>query len=124
MLLFSSAYSLTSTQIKKIAANHFKTIYTYTILFRGRDIVRKKMSKLKAITERRGRLMELRFFVTTLGNLLKTRKREVWILTRESEEKVEMEETELHTGLEIEQKIVERVKNFHAKFQEKENATN
>jgi hypothetical protein len=60
----------------------------------------------------------------TLGNLLKTRKREVWILTRESEEKVEMEETELHTGLEIEQKIVERVKNFHAKFQEKENANN
>ncbi len=55
---------------------------------------------------------------------MKTRKREVWILTRESDEKVEMEETELHAGLEIEQKIVERVKNFHTKFQEKENATN
>jgi hypothetical protein len=53
---------------------------------------------------------------------LKTRKREVWILTRESEEKVEMEETELHAGLEIEQKIVQRVKNFHIKFQEKANA--
>jgi hypothetical protein len=61
---------------------------------------------------------------TTLGNLLKTRKREVWILTRESEEKVEMEETELHTGMEIEEKIVERVKNFHTKFQEKANAHN
>jgi hypothetical protein len=66
----------------------------------------------------------MRFFATTLGNLLKTRKREVWILTRESEEKVEMAETELHAGMEIEQKIVARVKNFHTKFQEKANATN
>ncbi len=98
-------------------------MYPYTILFRGRDIVRKKMSKLKAIAEHR-EFDGMRFFSATLGNLLKTRKREVWILTRESEEKVEMDETELHTGEEIEQKIVERVKNFHIKFQEKENANN
>jgi hypothetical protein len=49
---------------------------------------------------------------------LNTRKREVWIVTRESQEKIVMEESELSRGKEIEEKIVDKVKFHHLQFQE------
>ena len=52
------------------------------------------------------------------GNLLKTRKREVWLVTRDSQDKIEMTEAEMEAGKEIEQKIVERIRAFHLQFQE------
>jgi hypothetical protein len=52
-----------------------------------------------------------------IGNLLKTRKREVWLVTKEGQEKILLEETELAEGKEIEQQIVSRVKDFHIQFQ-------
>jgi hypothetical protein len=52
------------------------------------------------------------------GNLLKTRKREVWLVTRESEERILLEEKDLAEGKEIEQDIVNRVKAFHLQFQQ------
>lgn len=59
-----------------------------------------------------------------IGNLLKTRKREVWIVTRDSQEKIMMEDSELHSGKEIEEKIVAMVRSYHLQFQEEENDKN
>ena len=51
-----------------------------------------------------------------IGNILETRKREVILVTREGSEKIVMEEEELTAGLEIEEKIVEKLIEFHRKL--------
>ena len=55
-------------------------------------------------------------FQLVVANILETRKREVVILTPESEETVKMEEEELKRGDEIEAKIVAEVIKRHRKF--------
>ena len=53
------------------------------------------------------------------GNLLKTRKKEVWIVRKEGEEeKIMMDEAELDTDKEIEEKIVHKITSYHRHFQE------
>jgi len=44
-----------------------------------------------------------------IGNILQTRKREVWLVTETQQEKLEMSTEELDNGSEIEEKIVKRI---------------
>jgi len=48
-----------------------------------------------------------------IGNILQTRKKEVWIVTTDSNTKIEMTDQELDSGLQIEEKIISEIVQLH-----------
>lgn len=61
-------------------------------------------------------LFYLFYLKVVIANILETRKQEVVIVTRDSDDAIRLSDEEMESGTEIEQRIVQRLKEMHEQF--------